>query len=501
EIRREEPRSFCSWVSELLQKDMPPTQLMPCRVFSSSSRPRNSTGMHRAFQGRPLQWTQAIFQHLFTRIPSKLFHIPMLAFGFIHFCKDSLPLFGRNRGILRLRFPSLCKSCSTCLGQWGAGVSGGTDTLRPGCTLTCPPGSPPTLLSLQSLAWNNPPLTSEFMVLLPALADTGTAVEMLPALLDLLDMTVAMDSTSLGPGSPACLSLSRTASVALGRFQSPRGWSPGQDAVMFQGHLSSPTASEKPLWDASFRAPSCLEALLDPHCQPLFQYLLRATASGTTDSRGHSLATLRQLLQPLASCAWVGQCSQALPTLLQAFLAVTKESPPPSLSHFDHQHAHVAVANQLALLLLERSNSLYQVPQYDAQVHRTGIRGPEALGGFRRCVGASISLLRAEAALLDLLVPGVPLLLSKMTTLARSPALSSVRCEGPSGAVCMWATELLNLLNMPSVAHFMFTASMELSQPRLHHDDSTALPLALRIVIRLVEKEAGLLPGEGPVTR
>ncbi|KAK2502165.1 hypothetical protein MC885_021339 [Smutsia gigantea] len=64
----------------------------------------------------------------------------------------------------------------------------------------------------------------------------------------------------------------------------------------------------------------------------------------------------------------------------------------------------------------------------------------------------------------------------------------------------MWATELLNLLKMPSVAQFMFTASMEVSQPRLHHDVSTALPLALRIVSRLVE-EAGLLPGEGPVTR
>ncbi|KAK2496348.1 hypothetical protein MC885_010177 [Smutsia gigantea] len=103
-------------------------------------------------------WTQAIYQHLFTRIPSKLFHSPMLAFEFIHFCKDSLPLFGRNRGILRLSFPNLCKSCSASF-----------------------------------LAWNNPLLTSEFVVLLPALAVTGTAVEMLHVLLDLLGMTGAMD--------------------------------------------------------------------------------------------------------------------------------------------------------------------------------------------------------------------------------------------------------------------------------------------------------------------
>ncbi|KAK2496347.1 hypothetical protein MC885_010176 [Smutsia gigantea] len=413
-----------------------------------------------------------------------------------------------------------------------------------------------------------------------------------------------MQSTSLGPGSPACLSLSRTASVALGRFQSPRGWSPGQGAVMFQdtcsslpgkwvsmragiepdrvgpmpasesslgclfAHRSSPAASEKPLWDASPKAPSCLEALRDPQCQPLFQYLLQATASGTAEQ----LAPLHQLLQPLGCWAWVGQCSQAVPTLLQAFLAVTKglATGLHSLSHFDAQYADGALANQLALLLLERSDSLYQVPLYDAQVHRVlssqflalcrrqpslvvelakelldfvGSASGHLSAGLMRTSMSWVSVLfevtqschsaallkcppqvatilmttltmlaswsqvliprdcpGAESARLDLLVPGVSLLLSKMTTLAQSPALSSVRCEGPSGAICMWATDLLNLLKMPSFAQFMFTASM-VSQPRLHHDASTALPLALCIVSQLVEKEAGLLPGEGPVTR
>lgn len=78
-----------------------------------------------------------------------------------------------------------------------------------------------------------------------------------------------------------------------------------------------------------------------------------------------------------------------------------------------------------------------------------------------------------------------------MRTLAQSPAMSSVPCED-MGAVRVRTTELLNLLKMPSVAQFVLTPSTEVSEPRYHRDTNTALPLALRTVSRLVEKEAGL---------
>lgn len=95
----------------------------------------------------------------------------------------------------------------------------------------------------------------------------------------------------------------------------------------------------------------------------------------------------------------------------------------------------------------------------------------------------------------DSLVPRVSLLLSKMRTLAQSPATGSTPGEEGVGAIHTRATELLNLLKMPSVAQFVFTPSVEVSEPRYHRDTNTALPLVLRTVSRLVEREAGLLPG------
>ncbi|GAB5582649.1 AP-5 complex subunit zeta-1 isoform X2 [Prionailurus iriomotensis] len=490
--------------------------------------------------------SEAILRHLLTRIPSEFFHSPMLAFELTCFCRDNLPLFGRNLDILKRSFPNLFKL----------------------------------------LAWNSPPLTAEFAALLPSLVDADTAVEVLHALLDLPCLTAALD---------------------------------------LQLRLS-PATSERPLWDPSLKIPSCLEASRDPQFQGLLQYLLRATASGTTERLG----PLHRLLQPLASCARVVQCAQAVPTLLEAFFSAVT------------QFADGALTKQLALLLLERSDSLFQVPQYEAHVHRSVISvlaqvplhgalwaarspfgepdahgpvprplagpgplpgGGGAAGSFRgrnylhpdlvlrafrfvpwvlssrflalcalhpslvvelakellefvgsvsgiqgrgamlasvvwaigeylsvswdrRCTVEQINRFfeALEAVLFEVtqsrpsaalprcppqvvtvlmttltklasrsqdLIPRVSLFLSKM----RTPAPSSTSCEEDAGAVRTRAAELLTLLKMPSVAQFVLTPSTEVSEPRYHRDANTALPLALRTVSRLVEKETGLLPG------
>ncbi|XP_048641242.1 AP-5 complex subunit zeta-1 isoform X2 [Marmota marmota marmota] len=486
--------------------------------------------------------SEAIYQHLLTRLPSEHFHNPMLAFEVIRFCRDNLPLFDLHLlGILKSSFPNLFKF----------------------------------------LAWNSPPLTSEFVGLLPALVDAGTAVEMLHTLLDLPCLTAALHLQLRSSSSP----------------------------------------SERLLWDASLRTPSCLEAFRDPQCQGLFQHLLRTKASGSAER----LTLLHQLLQPMASCARVAQCAEAVPALLQAFfsaviqssrllecwwlpLAAPRELNPggapgdrlvtawldagwaawaslqlsktaPCLAgrllQGEPQFAGRALTTQLALLLLERSDSLYQVPQYEARVQRVLSsqflalcqRNPSlvvelarelldfvgsvsnihsragvftsvvwAIGEYlsvtcdRRCTVEQINKFfeALEALLFEVtqsrpsadqprcppqvvtvlmttltklasrsqdLIPRVSLFLSKMRTLAQGPASSSTHSEEDAEAIRIRATELLNLLKMPSVAQFVFTPSAEVCHPRYHRDTNMSLPLALRMVSRLVEKESSLLPG------
>ncbi|XP_029333759.1 AP-5 complex subunit zeta-1 isoform X2 [Mus caroli] len=423
---------------------------------------------------------EAVYGQLLRGLPSERFHSPTLAFEVIHFCTHNLALFDPHfLSLLRLSFPSLFKF----------------------------------------LAWNSPPLTAEFVALLPALVDAGTAVEMLHALLDLPCLTAALD-------------------LQLRSTQTP---------------------SERLLWDVSLRIPSCLEAFQDPQFQGLFRHLLRTKASGSTER----LTPLHQVLKPMASCARVTQCAEAVPVLLQAFFSAVTQT------------ADGALINQLALLLLERSDSLYPVPQYEARVH--GVLSSQllvlcklkpslvvelsrellefvgsvssihsrasvftcvvwAIGEYlsvtcdKRCTAEQINkFFEALEALLfevtqsrplaDLpccppevvtalmttltklasrsqdLIPRVSLFLSKMRTLAQNSATSSVHSEEGAESIRTRASELLTLLKMPSVAQFVFTPPAGVCQPRYHRDTNVALPLALRTVSRLVEKEAGLLPG------
>lgn len=422
---------------------------------------------------------EAVWQVLLSRLPAELFHDLALAFELARFCRDGARLRTSCLDRLRLHFPNL----------------------------------------LKLLAWNCPPLVAEFMELLPLLVDMDTALEMFHALLDLPCLTVALS---------------------------------------LQLRSLLPPTSERPPWDSSLRAPGCLEAFRDPKFRSLFQYLLRPKAGGILERS----APLHQLLQPMASAARVLQCAQAVPTLLRGFFSAM------------NQIADETLSRQLVLALLERSDSLFPVPGYEAEVHR--VLGPQLLALFRLWpslvlelakellefvssgVGSRGSLLicvvwaigeyvsvsgdrhctvehvnqffeALEALLFELtqsrpwamppqcppqvvtalmtaltklasrsqdLIPRASLLLSKTRALAPSAGLGEPDME----AMGTRATELLNLLKMPSVAQFVLTPSGDVAAARYHRDTNTALPLALDTVRQLLDREVGAEGdhGEGP---
>ncbi|NXH89614.1 AP5Z1 protein, partial [Edolisoma coerulescens] len=421
----------------------------------------------------------AIYKHLFTDIPAQLFHNPSLAFEFVQFCKENSQLFTDSSSIFRQSFPNLFKF----------------------------------------LAWNSPPLISEFVDLLPFLLDAGTAIEIFHLLLDLPCLTAALD---------------------------------------IQLRAAALPASEKAGSDPAGKPASCLEAFRHPLYKSLFQYLLR-TKSAPEDAP-ESLVPLRQLLGSLAGSPRVVQCAETVPVLLELFFGVVAE------------FADGSLINQLVVLLLQRSDQLYEIPSFKEDVYRvlgsqlamlcrlhpalvvelsteilefsgavSNIQSKEAIfthmvwaigeylsvsydkrctveqitwffetleavlfeitqlrpqASTPSCAPRAISVLMATltklAARSQDLIPRVSMFLSKMRTFVQSPAVTSVYCEEDLEEILIRATELMNLLKMPSVAQFVFTPPV--ASTRFQREVNDSLPLALRMVTQLLEPAPGSVP-------
>ncbi|KAL2298919.1 hypothetical protein Nmel_014529 [Mimus melanotis] len=476
--------------------------------------------------------SDAIYKHLFTDVPAQLFHNPSLAFEFVQFCKDNSQLFTDSSSIFRQSFPNLFKF----------------------------------------LAWNSPPLISEFVDLLPFLLDAGTTIEIFHLLLDLPCLTAALD---------------------------------------IQLRAAALPASEKAGADPAGKPATCLEAFRHPLYKSMFQYLLR-TKSAPQDAP-ESLVPLRQLLGSLAGSPRVVQCAETVPVLLELFFRVVaeptveerEESPVsliPALStaplldqavslpavspgwlfwgwvldvtgtaetRAGLQFADGSLINQLVVLLLQRSDQLYEIPAFKEDVYRvlgsqlavlcrlrpalvvelsteilefsgavSNIQSKEAIfthmawaigeylsvsydkrctveqitrffetleavlfeitqlrpqASTPSCAPRAISVLMATltklAARSQDLIPRVSMFLSKMRTFVQSPAVTSVYCEEDLEEILIRATELMNLLKMPSVAQFVFTPP--LASTRFQREVNDSLPLALRMVTQFLEPAAG----------
>ncbi|XP_074063107.1 AP-5 complex subunit zeta-1 isoform X2 [Macrotis lagotis] len=424
--------------------------------------------------------SEAVYQHLFTNIPSELFYNSVLAFEFIQFCRENIHFLNGNVTIFKSSFPNLIKF----------------------------------------LAWNSASLISEFLDILPVFIDASTAIEMLHVLLDMPCLTAALD---------------------------------------LYLRSSCPTA-EKPLWDPTLKPTSCLDGFRDPHYQALFQHLLRTKARGIIKGLTplHQLLKPMASCPRVVQCAetvpiliqlfFTVVTEFADGTLINQLVVLLLER---SDLLFDVPQfkaaVHRVMSSQLLVLcklhpslVVELSKELLEFTGTISNIHSKESLFTNvvwAVGEYlsvlydRRCTVELINRFfeALEALLFEItqfrpsatlpkccprvitvlmttltklvsrsqdLIPRVFLFLSKVRSFAENPTMTSVYSEEDTETILTRATELMNLLKMPSVAQFVLTPSVEVSNPRYHLDTNTSLPLALRMVSQVVEKEAGFLPGQ-----
>lgn len=108
-------------------------------------------------------------------------------------------------------------------------------------------------------------------------------------------------------------------------------------------------------------------------------------------------------------------------------------------------------------------------------------------------VGALLVLRVLPADVHVLLSCRASVLLSKMRTFVQSPAITSAYSKEDLEDILTGATELMNLLKMPSVAQLVFTPPVDVASTRFQREVNESLPFALRIVTRLLEPAPGFV--------
>uniref|UniRef100_UPI00398EC1EE AP-5 complex subunit zeta-1 n=1 Tax=Pristiophorus japonicus TaxID=55135 RepID=UPI00398EC1EE len=420
--------------------------------------------------------SEAVYRHLFTKIPSELYQDPMVAFEFVQFCRGNRKTLSETVGIFRKSFPNL----------------------------------------LKFLAWNTASLFPEFIELLPDLIRPDTSIEILHSLLDLPCLTAALEaqhrSLSSLVSEKVLTDQSRKTLNSAEAFQHPyyrsmflyilrieAGAGDTIDRLSLLHEVLLDMAQRPRVVQCAQTVPILLQVFFNVVTQfadgPLINQLFLVILERS--SLLYDVPDFKAEVQRVFSSQMMVLCKLYPPLIVEQSKELLEFCGTVSnINHKENFFTHVVWAiGEYMSLSYDRRCTVEQITKFFETLEAllfeiTQLRASSSVPKYSpRVITVLMTTLAKLASRSQDLIPRVSLFLSKMRPFVRSALISSLYSEDDIQEILARANELNNLLKAPNVAQLILGPSADIANPRWYKDTNVSLPLTMRTVSKVLQRE------------